>query len=82
MVTGGVPLFGDVHVSGSKNAALPIIAAALLTREECIIDNLPIIEDVCNMLEVLRQLGADVDLDEAEHRVRIRAGDLTSYAVP
>jgi UDP-N-acetylglucosamine 1-carboxyvinyltransferase len=69
-------------VSGSKNAALPIMAASLLTREECIIDNLPIIEDVRNMLAVLRQLGAEVDLDEAEHQVRIRAGDLVSYEVP
>jgi UDP-N-acetylglucosamine 1-carboxyvinyltransferase len=82
VVTGGVPLHGDVRISGSKNAALPIIAAALLTREECIIDNLPIIEDVRKMLEVLRRLGAEVDLAEAEHRVHIRAGDLTSYEVP
>lgn len=81
-IAGGVPLRGDVRVSGSKNAALPIMAATLLTREECIVDNLPLIEDIRNMLAVLRGLGAEVDLDEENHRVRIRAGELTSHHVP
>lgn len=82
VIAGGVPLNGDVHISGAKNAALPVIAAALLTREECIIDNVPLIEDIRKILEIIRQLGAEVDLDEASHRVRIRAADLHSYEVP
>jgi len=82
MVTGGAPLQGDVQVSGSKNAALPILAAALLTREECIVDNLPLIEDIRQMLGLLRSLGAEVELDESLHRVRIRAAELSSYEIP
>jgi UDP-N-acetylglucosamine 1-carboxyvinyltransferase len=82
MVTGGATLQGDVQVSGSKNAALPILAAALLTREECIVDNLPLIDDVRKMLGLLRSLGAEVELDESLHRVRIRAAELTSYEIP
>ena len=82
VIDGGIPLRGEIQVSGSKNAALPIIAATLLTREECILDNLPLIEDIRNMLDLLRSLGAEVDLDEAAHSVRIRAHALNSYEIP
>jgi UDP-N-acetylglucosamine 1-carboxyvinyltransferase len=82
VIAGGAPLHGDVRISGSKNAALPIIAAALLTREECILDNLPLIEDIRKMLDIVRGMGAEVDLDEVAHRVRIRARELVSYEVP
>src|SRR5207245_9570388 len=54
VVTGGVPLNGDVHVSGSKNAALPIMAASLLTREECTLDNLRTLEHGRRKLTPLR----------------------------
>jgi UDP-N-acetylglucosamine 1-carboxyvinyltransferase len=82
LVTGGAPLRGEVQASGSKNAALPILAAALLTREECIVDNLPLIDDIRKMLGLLRSLGAEVELDEGLHRVRIRAAELSSYEIP
>ncbi|MFI5268127.1 MAG: UDP-N-acetylglucosamine 1-carboxyvinyltransferase, partial [Chloroflexota bacterium] len=60
-VHGGGRLSGDVTVSGSKNAALPIMAAALLTEEPLILENVPDIEDVRTMSEVLRGLGAVVE---------------------
>jgi UDP-N-acetylglucosamine 1-carboxyvinyltransferase len=82
VVTGGTPLRGDIQAAGSKNAALPILAAALLTREEVTVDHLPLIDDVRTMLSLLESLGAEVELDEALHRVRIRARDLTSYEIP
>src|SRR5437867_3616888 len=53
-----------------------------MTREECIVDNLPLIEDIRNMLGLLQSLGADVELDEGLHRVRIRAAELTSHEIP
>jgi UDP-N-acetylglucosamine 1-carboxyvinyltransferase len=82
VIEGGVPLRGEVQVSGSKNAALPIIAASLLTREDVIIDNLPLIEDIRHMLSIVESLGAEVELDEDAHTVRIRARDLRSYEIP
>ena len=61
IVRGGVPLSGTIRVSGSKNASLPLMAAALLTSEPCILDGVPDIEDVRIMGEVLRSLGARLE---------------------
>ena len=73
VIEGQVPLRGDVAVSGAKNAALPIMAATLLTTEECVIENVPIVDDVRTLAEILRQLGCRVELDCANHRVTIQA---------
>lgn len=59
-VIGGYPLKGKVKANGNKNAALPIIAASLLTDEEVIIRNIPNIEDIKIMLEILKQIGIKV----------------------
>lgn len=59
-IKGGVPLHGDVTVSGAKNAVLPIMAATLLTPELCIIRRVPQLSDVEFMGEILRSLGAEV----------------------
>lgn len=59
-ITGGQKLSGTVDVRGSKNAATPILAATLLTTKKCTISNLPLIEDVFRMLEIIESLGADV----------------------
>lgn len=61
IIKGGKPLNGEVIINGSKNAAGPALAAALLTTEECIIENVPFIEDIENILEVLNDLGAKVE---------------------
>lgn len=73
IIEGQEPLRGTVTTSGAKNAALPIMAATLLTTDECVIDNIPLVEDVRNMAEILRQLGCSVHLDCAAHRVTVRA---------
>jgi len=70
IIQGGERLRGDVEVSGMKNAALPIIAATLLTTEECIIDNVPQITDVRKMLEILESLGARAEWTD-DHQVTI-----------
>ena len=57
-VEGGFPIKGTIHVSGNKNAALPCIAAALLTREKVILRNVPQIEDTAVMLSILESFGA------------------------
>ena len=59
-IIGGYPLKGKIKASGNKNAALPIIAASLLTDEEVIIRNIPNIEDIKIMLEILKQIGSKV----------------------
>ena len=66
-IEGGRPLRGEVPVSGSKNAALKLLAAATLTGERCRFTNVPEIADVHVMVEVLRDLGVVVDHPGAEH---------------
>ena len=77
VVKGGLPLSGRLRVGGNKNAALPVIAACLLTDEECVLENVPHIRDVEVMGELLRQLGATV-LWEGDSTLRIRAANITS----
>jgi UDP-N-acetylglucosamine 1-carboxyvinyltransferase len=59
-IIGGKKLAGVIEVRGSKNATTPILAATLLTKEECIISNIPLIEDVFRMLEILESMGAEI----------------------
>ena len=63
LIKGGVPLHGDVTVSGAKNAVLPILAATLLTSEKCVIRRVPDLTDVHFMAEILASLGAQVKVD-------------------
>jgi len=77
VIEGGKQLHGTVRPNGSKNEALPVLAACLLTSEPVMLKNLPRIADVEVMLEVLRSLGASVEeLDR--HTVRITTGDLST----
>ena len=61
VINGNKELSGEIEVRGSKNAAGPALAAVLLTKEECIIDNLPLIEDIKNTIEILKSLGVKVE---------------------
>jgi UDP-N-acetylglucosamine 1-carboxyvinyltransferase len=63
LIKGGVPLCGDVHISGAKNAVLPIMAAALLTDEPCVIRRVPNLSDVKFMGQILAWLGARVKFE-------------------
>ena len=64
LIEGGTPLAGEVSVSGAKNAALPILAAALLTDEPLTVTNVPHLRDVTTMLNLLAQMGVAVSMDE------------------
>lgn len=81
VVEGGHKLEGEISVAGAKNAALPILAATLLTSDGCLLENLPDIEDIRNMLHLLRGLGAKVEI-EGPHSVMVKAGDLVGHSVP
>lgn len=61
IIEGGNPLSGTIKAGGMKNAATPIIAATLLTKEECILENIPRIRDVERMLEILKSLGSKIE---------------------
>jgi UDP-N-acetylglucosamine 1-carboxyvinyltransferase len=64
VIQGGVPLTGEVRISGAKNAALPILCAALLTPETLRLQNVPHLRDVTTTLNLLGQMGVEVSLDE------------------
>lgn len=81
VIEGGRPLQGTVDVSGSKNATMGAMAAALLVTEDCYLENVPCIGDVGEMAEVLRSLGAVVEAT-SEHGLRINAAELTSSSPP
>ncbi|NGO37941.1 UDP-N-acetylglucosamine 1-carboxyvinyltransferase [Limisphaera ngatamarikiensis] len=72
VIKGGVPLHGEVTISGAKNAVLPIMAAALLTPEPCIIRRVPQLTDVKFMAQILTWLGAKVSLQGDELRIEAR----------
>jgi UDP-N-acetylglucosamine 1-carboxyvinyltransferase len=77
---GGISLRGDVTVSGSKNAALPLIASTLLTDEEVTLTNVPRLRDTEVMLDILRFLGAQVHVDDTT--VKVRTNNVRSKPIP
>ena len=68
-VRGGKTLSGSVHISGSKNASLPILAATLLTDEPCIIRRVPDVSDTNYMIQILTALGAEVERSSGTVRI-------------
>jgi UDP-N-acetylglucosamine 1-carboxyvinyltransferase len=81
VIMGGVPLRGEVQLSGSKNASLAILAATLLvTKGQSVLHNVPHIADVDIMCEMLAALGADVQ--RHEHTVSVNAEKLTTHVAP
>lgn len=80
-IIGGNPLQGEVKVSGSKNAALALLAAALLVEGETLLHNVPQVDDVATMIAILRATGAKVQRLPGG-RILIKAKDLTSYSAP
>lgn len=80
VVHGGKKLKGEVRSSGSKNAALPILAATLLTEEECVITNVPQLRDISTMVRILKALGAKVNREE--NTITVKAGNALKNVTP
>jgi UDP-N-acetylglucosamine 1-carboxyvinyltransferase len=80
IIRGGEPLLGTVRVSGAKNAALPCMAAALLTDEPVILENIPQVRDIQTTRNLLAAMGAEVELGygRAHHRTTIHCQNLAS----
>jgi len=75
VIVGGKPLEGEIDVRGAKNAAFPLLAATILTQEDCVIDNLPLIEDVHRSIEILQSMGAEVEWLE-DRKIRVNTKNL------
>src|ERR1700732_151976 len=73
-IQGGVPLEGEVRISGAKNATLPILAGALLADDPVVVANVPHLKDVTTTVELLGRMGATVTIDE---RMRIEVDGST-----
>ena len=80
VIRGGTPLLGTVRISGAKNAALPAMAAALLTEEPVILENIPQVRDIETTRKLLAAMGAEVELGygRAQHRTTLCCRNLTS----
>ena len=81
IIQGGKSLKGEVEIRGAKNAAFPILTAALLTREPCVIDNLPLIEDVFQMLKLCQGLGAKISW-LGKRKIKIECSSVNPSKLP
>lgn len=80
IVQGGKPLRGEVTVSGSKNAALPIIAATLLSSEEFTLKNVPDIQDIRSMLDIMRHIGSTFSF--SDNVLKIQTSEIKNTKIP
>ena len=82
VISGGRPLAGDMRISGAKNAALPLMAASLLTREPLQLENVPELADISTMDKLLAQHGVESGPGSEEGCFELRAGEITSTLAP
>ncbi len=90
LVEGGVPLHGEINISGSKNSALPILAASILCREEVRISNAPDLKDIQSMSSLLSQHGvtinvegkSDIDRGSKNRSIILNARGINNYIAP
>ena len=80
IIKGGNPLVGEVEIGGAKNAALAILAAAIMTDETVTIDNLPDVNDINVLLEAISGIGAEVDRID-RHTVRINGSNIENFDI-
>ncbi len=81
-ITGGIPLHGEIAIGGAKNAALPVMASALLTDQKLELSNLPNVADIHAMGNLLSELGAGMDLDGENNSAVINAGSVSETTAP
>lgn len=78
-ICGGNALKGEIKISGAKNAALPLIAATLLTDQAVTLGNVPALADIDSMSELLKQLGTEIDADLARNKIQFKTPTITSF---
>ena len=81
LIQGGIPLYGEVNISGNKNSAGAILAAVLLTKEKSIINNVPQITDVLDQIEILKQMGAKIEW-LSKNKIKIDPNNINPEKIP
>src|SRR5512139_4063300 len=81
MITGGVPLNGEIRISGAKNAALPILAATLLADEPVTVCNVPHLHDITTTMELLGNMGVELTIDE-KLNIEVHANTIKHFTAP
>ena len=81
VVQGGNPLFGEVSISGAKNAAVAILPAAMLVNGSCRLENIPKIKDVLHICDIMRELGAKVSFED-DGAIEVDSSNLTYKSAP
>ena len=81
IIKGNIPLNGEIKISGAKNAALPILAASLLSNSPIQISNIPHLQDVTTIVSLLGQMGVHITLDERSN-IEVDASQLESFHAP
>ncbi len=82
VIKGGEPLRGSIAISGAKNAALPLMAAALLTDQALVLQNIPMLADVMTMAKLLRQHGVALELPNGHPELVMQADAITNLVAP
>src|SRR5690554_2665433 len=80
-ITGGIPLEGEIRISGAKNATLPILAGTLLADSAVTVGNVPHLQDVTTMIELLGRMGVSVTVDE-KMRIEVDPTTIREHAAP
>ena len=80
-ITGGARLSGQVRISGAKNSALPAMAASLLTADELVLENVPMVNDILTTRRLLKELGAEVEFN-GRSSARLKATSIGSHEAP
>src|SRR5437660_8733958 len=80
-IQGGRQLQGTIRISGAKNSALPAMAASLLTSEELVLENIPLVNDIYTTRRLLRELGARIEISP-DHTVHLRIPKIESIEAP
>jgi UDP-N-acetylglucosamine 1-carboxyvinyltransferase len=81
IITGGAPLSGEIRISGSKNAALPIIASTLLATDPVSISNIPHLRDITTTMELLGRMGVEITMGE-KMQVQVNSSTIKSFVAP
>ncbi|MDR0625047.1 MAG: UDP-N-acetylglucosamine 1-carboxyvinyltransferase [Holosporales bacterium] len=82
IVSGGVPINGKISIAGAKNAALPLLATSLLTDAPVILRNVPDLNDITQMLNLLDHHGANVDFDKSQKTCTLQVSSITDHVAP
>lgn len=77
VIKGGCSLHGEVNISAAKNSVLPIIAASILSGDKCVINNIPMLEDVFVISNILKSISADVIVDKALNKIIIDTSNIS-----